>query len=699
MTEAVDFLLTLRPGGPWNLAAIEPERGHIVNVVARSADDIADFVAEHQGNRNLYYSANVAPNPTGWALRATSGDIPAPDYLATDVDPYKDGEGTLEERKAEALARVRAHRPPATAIIDTGGGYQPLFRLSAPTTRDVAERCNLALIEDLGGDKGTWTVERLLRLPGTLNIPNAKKRALGRVPVMAKLVEFNDMAYEDFEFRMAAKPTATHKYELDMGDPVITEDLAALAEQYNLNEALVRDIAEEGPSKGERSEHVFGVVARLVRARVPDEVIYGLLTDPGYGVSESILELEDDKADRAARRAIVHAHERVGTAADDFDRDEDDGSMEAAINSQEAKAAEVRNKKDDDHRRRVERFSPREVEDILKAPRPKWLIKGWMLEGSLNAIVGGEKTFKTFTGIDLACRMALGLDWHGIRMTQGRVLYIIGEGNEREFGERVLAWCIRYGHKPSDLRGKLRVIPVRVGLDNAEDMRAFFEAAVGDEAAVFVDTLARNMDGAENETRDMNLFVRGADDIRERKHTAVVIVHHSGKDPAKIYRGNSALVGAVDSMWLTARLDDEGDDLVLELYRSRVSKQGVKRVFKAEEVVTQEMDDDNEETRSLAMTFVREGTAEDGKQKDAPTAQWEQVLVYVAEQPGCGVATQSEVHEALKFKNSGSTSKVFNALRKKELMTGTGPFVLTELGVIKAVALGASIGPDLPEEG
>ncbi len=364
-------------------------------------------------------------------------------------------------------------------------------------------------------------------------------------------------------------------------------------------------------------------------------------------------------------------------------------------NQASAPAQTVRDEKKSDFEALIDRMRPKQVADLLKAERPKWLLNKWLLQGSLAAIVGGEKTFKTFTAIDIACRVALGLDWHGVKSVQGSVLYIIAEGNEREFADRILAWCKKYGHDVMELWDKVRVIPVRVGLDNVEDMKAFFVANHREEALVIVDTLAQNMDGAENDTRDMNLFVRGANEIRFRSHCAVLIVHHTGKDPAKIYRGNSALVGAVDAMWVTLRENDGAEDLVLERYRSRFSPQGVKRVMKAARVVTHYADpddSDDEEVDTLVMTFVREGTKEDGRKKvTVATTQWHRALVFIAEQPGGTILNQAVVGEALDIANSGTTSKLFSTLKAKAVITGSGPFTVSDKGMMMAVEMGAQL--------
>lgn len=87
-----------------------------------------------------------------------------------------------------ALSRLEAFTPPPTVIIMSGGGFQAYWKLDAPLTDiDLAERYNASIAKLLGGDK-CHNADRIMHVPGTINLP-AKKRAAGRLPVLAKVVE------------------------------------------------------------------------------------------------------------------------------------------------------------------------------------------------------------------------------------------------------------------------------------------------------------------------------------------------------------------------------------------------------------------------------------------------------------------------------------------------------------------------------
>jgi hypothetical protein len=202
-----DFLMQLRPSRRWVLTAIVPD-GTTETISARDEDTVSEFVSAHDGKRNLYFSVN--PTRTSLTKKAAKTDIAAVEYIPADLDP-KDDE-TPKAAKARYLDTLGKHVPAPTVIIDSGNGIQALFKLAErivlpdPTTlewtRIVAdvEARTAELIKRLGGSAGTQNIDRILRLPGTINLPNAKKRKAGRVECRTSLIQFNDATckLEDF---------------------------------------------------------------------------------------------------------------------------------------------------------------------------------------------------------------------------------------------------------------------------------------------------------------------------------------------------------------------------------------------------------------------------------------------------------------------------------------------------------------------
>jgi predicted P-loop ATPase len=218
---AANFLEKLRPGGPWVLTAIEPD-GATDTITARNAAEVRRFVLNNNGRKNLYFSVN--PTRTKLTSKASKLDIAVIEFSFVDLDPRP--EETAEAAKARYLAGLETFKPAPTVIIDSGNGVQALWRLSSPIIlpepaatenpqpgqpRKVysdetlavindAEGRAKALMETLNSVSGTQNVDRILRLPGTINLPNAKKLKEGRTARPTKLLKFDDVACTLDEF-------------------------------------------------------------------------------------------------------------------------------------------------------------------------------------------------------------------------------------------------------------------------------------------------------------------------------------------------------------------------------------------------------------------------------------------------------------------------------------------------------------------
>jgi hypothetical protein len=94
-------------------------------------------------------------------------------------------------------------------MIDSGGGFQLFWMLKEEVTTDGKDGNNTKTLEALGkrlalrfGGDHVENIDRIMRLPGTVNIPNKKKRDKGRKPRLAKLINTDsDRRYSPDELR------------------------------------------------------------------------------------------------------------------------------------------------------------------------------------------------------------------------------------------------------------------------------------------------------------------------------------------------------------------------------------------------------------------------------------------------------------------------------------------------------------------
>ena len=194
----------------------------------------------------------------------------------------------------------------------------------------------------------------------------------------------------------------------------------------------------------------------------------------------------------------------------------------------------------------------RPVDDFYFEPRsslgiqePDWLIKGIIEKGTLAAIVGESGSGKSFLALDLACCIATGTNWHGRAVNCGDVCYLAGEG-KGGLARRIGAWENYYSSKQVPLFISSRSIDLGDSRDQLPKVRHALRSLDRPPALIIIDTLARHHTGDENSATEMSSFIGNLDQLREEFNAAVVVVHHSGKDPSRGARGSSAFRAALD---------------------------------------------------------------------------------------------------------------------------------------------------------
>lgn len=383
----------------------------------------------------------------------------------------------------------------------------------------------------------------------------------------------------------------------------------------------------------------------------------------------------EQKVANAYRYAQGDVGERsVNAAANDFANAPVDEDIIA-----EGRAAE---------KKRQDRFKRWALTELMDLPPSEWLVGDLIPEGGLAQVYGAQKRHKTFITLDMALCVATGRPFHGVAVKQGRVTYVIGEGGAARFGDRILAWCKHNGVEPATLSGQFAVVPVRVAVDNKEELKAFLSVDREPCALVVFDTLARCMDGDENSTQDMSLAVKGLDRVREFYGCAVVAVHHSGKDGDRGGRGSTALPGAVDVTMRVSR--DTAGRSVLTSVETRHTAEGATMLFEPVQVVI----DKDDLRSSLAMRSV-----DTPSPRKAITGE-DKVLVKIAE-AGLVASRSDLIDESEAGMSRSNVQKAMAKLLKRGLVSESEKAGIraTEDGVEHALWMGAAVpAEDLPPE-
>ena len=329
---AVEFLKLVHPAGPWVLTAIRTDRKAVETKTFRpeTEAEMTGWLNDYNGHRNLYWSVN--PPLRDIQKKATREDIKEVSYLHVDIDP-RSGEDIEDERRrclGILTSKLPATVPPPTIILFSGGGYQAFWKLETPISingelalAENAKRYNQQLELLFGGDN-CHNIDRIMRLPGTVNVPDERKRKKGRKPMLATLISFDPaLVYpiSDFTAAPVVQMPEAPGFTGGPGSIIINGNIGRLEDVNDLDAWGVPDrvkiiiaqgIHPDEPKEGDnsRSMWVFDAVCQLVRAKVPDEVIFSILNDPEFGISESILE-KGNNAERYAIRQIERAKEEA----------------------------------------------------------------------------------------------------------------------------------------------------------------------------------------------------------------------------------------------------------------------------------------------------------------------------------------------------------------------------------------------------
>ncbi|MCE3118707.1 helicase RepA family protein [Enterobacter sp. ASE] len=215
-----------------------------------------------------------------------------------------------------------------------------------------------------------------------------------------------------------------------------------------------------------------------------------------------------------------------------------------------------------------------------------YILKSYLPANTLCSIYGPSGSYKSFLAVSWACHIALGLKWAGKRVSQGSVMYIVGEGG-MGMKRRVKAWESVHGVKIDNLALVNRpVFPVRreevqLVVEDVHKMNAKKGKPV---KLIVIDTLARCFGGNdENDAKDMGAFIEGCDTIKRETGATVLVVHHSGKDDTKGARGSSAFRAALDAEF-NVRREGEGGAIILTCTKMKDAEEPRATAFDLSEV-------------------------------------------------------------------------------------------------------------------
>lgn len=295
----------------------------------KSESDCYQWIENYNGERNIYFTVNqpfTAFLTRDRVSKPSKEDIELAHYLHVDIDP-REGHEVDEEKKRileELTTKLPKGLPEPTVILFSGGGLQAFWKLKEPVKIEgkLQEAENFELynirLEQIFDADPCHNVDRLMRLVGTVNVPNPQKIKKGRKPKLAELLRFSKSEYDIGEFKRAT-PVQTSGPSRSEANVEISANIEKIDDVSELDKwdvperlkvIMAQGMHPDEPKEKDnsRSAWVFDFICGMTRLNVPDQVIYSILMDPEWPISESIVEKKGG-AHKYAVRQISRAKE------------------------------------------------------------------------------------------------------------------------------------------------------------------------------------------------------------------------------------------------------------------------------------------------------------------------------------------------------------------------------------------------------
>ena len=247
-------------------------------------DELLKQLLHFKGN-HIFFGVCPRDNKSG-----KKGDISFVTTLWLDLDYGKLGHKKESKWKTEqeALHAIEQFEFSPSIIVHSGGGLHAYWLLKEPEKiKDLnyVEGIVKGITEYLGGDAGTQNVDRILRLPGTLNIK------IKDSPKPVRILKFEpDLRYDisDLEnYRISIESLGLGEIDFDAKGPEASVSDLPLKSDIKELIYLGNKVKHKFPSRSERDQAVIGA---LVHANLNDGQIRKIFANPNYAIGDKYKE-------------------------------------------------------------------------------------------------------------------------------------------------------------------------------------------------------------------------------------------------------------------------------------------------------------------------------------------------------------------------------------------------------------------------
>ncbi|MGE4351137.1 MAG: AAA family ATPase [Bdellovibrionales bacterium] len=563
--KAINFLRYYRRNGIHNLVAIDPITKKVEGITRPSgSQDLTLFIEKHNGKRNLYFSVNEphkdAPND-----KLPKNHIAKINAVYLDADPRKDLPFERErERLAKFATELKTCANPPTYIVDSGGGIQAFWLFDKPlnaTKENIikAESLSRGLAEQYATDH-VQNIDRIMRIPFTVNIPDERKIKAGRARATARIIH----AESPRGYRYPDLPFITPSFKAEGEDTFKHTDVDMEAIKQPLSDELLARLQDTLRRDRKAHDIYFGLIEKPSRSEYDFTLTQQLAWD-GYSIQDVahiLWHYPHGKGSDLTKREIVRAYNRVDRPFEGLDP-EYIAKIEAQINPILA-ARSAGNPLPEDLKKvdATDTFETRSFNEATKNWRfsGNAIYKNLLYEKAITVMYGASNVGKSFVASDLAGHIALARDWGGYKYKPKKpdkrprpigVLYICAEAG-KSFDKRLKALGRRLGIEDIPFEIIDEAPKFVKSMDDAKKVVRTIERIEREKGfkvgLVVVDTLATTFEGGnENSSEDMGMYISNMKYIQRYGDCGVFIIHHSGKDQAAGARGHSSLRAATDT--------------------------------------------------------------------------------------------------------------------------------------------------------
>lgn len=543
--DALDFLAWYRPQGLMNLVAIPQEGGKPVGITrAIGSSELRTFIEQHNGSNNLYFMVNE-PKSGSPDKKLTEDDVALIHAVYSDVDPVA-GQGFKSERqriKAQSDSLLTDPDCPASFVIYSGGGDQHFWKLETPLDgqRHKQECKNIgAALKDMTGGDAVQNTDRVLRLPGTVNLPKKSKRDKGQTVAVAAVYEKSDRCYSLRELGGFTETFKAPQPEQPQDEP--PEPTATAIDLQSLHPELGGYI-RDGVPQGERSEKFHHVVGWLKDEGHSVGAITNLLEANPGGIAEKY----KGRLGKEVKRCFDKAEKK---AASEYPSLELEGGIQLHT-----------------------------IDALMDRPPPEYLVDDVLPEKGVAILAGYSGHMKTFLSLNYGLSVATGQRVGQCNVKRGGVVYLLNEG-QAGITYRARAWRDHYNQQKTDL---FRIVETAPNLMKTENLVPFVKAIEGAEIKpllIIIDTFSKaTIGGDDNSVQHMAAALHSAYELARHFDCLVLLVDHIGKDMKKGLRGSSAKFANADAVCIVKKTKGADGKTVVTLTVDKMKDGEDGRIF------------------------------------------------------------------------------------------------------------------------